>query len=150
MLITTNKFNHSMDIQFIVIYSSPFDKALCFWYFKHNRQLQVSNGHTLGVCVVIGGNGYTICFESYDKTIRIWDIETIKQLNIYKDIKIVVHLWDIRPNKDQLFMIKGDAGDDEIRCLKFIELKKKDKTKDVKYDLNLCYGSLKGLIRIWG
>ncbi|ETN99556.1 hypothetical protein RFI_37914 [Reticulomyxa filosa] len=33
---------------------------------------------------VIGGNGYTICSGSYDETIRIWDIETTKQLNTFK------------------------------------------------------------------
>ncbi|ETO09236.1 WD-repeat protein, partial [Reticulomyxa filosa] len=33
---------------------------------------------------MIGGNRYTICSGSSDKTIRIWDIETTKQLNIFK------------------------------------------------------------------
>ncbi|ETO32496.1 hypothetical protein RFI_04620 [Reticulomyxa filosa] len=33
---------------------------------------------------IIGGNGYTICSGSYDFTIRIWDIETAKQLIIFE------------------------------------------------------------------
>ncbi|ETO35903.1 WD-40 repeat-containing protein [Reticulomyxa filosa] len=33
---------------------------------------------------VIGGNGYTICSGSTDRTTSIWDIETTKQLNIYQ------------------------------------------------------------------
>ncbi|ETO36370.1 WD repeat-containing protein, partial [Reticulomyxa filosa] len=173
---------------------------------------------------VIGGNGYTICSGSFDKTIRIWDIETTKQFNVFKghtdyvmsvkygsnellntilsgsgdksirlwDIRFgqqvqvfnghtravlsveyspfvmkndignsnvvcsgswdnTIRFWDIRSNKNELHIIKGDEKEDnEITCLKFVLLKKKDKTKNVKYDLNLCYGSRNGLIRIWG
>ncbi|ETO09121.1 hypothetical protein RFI_28266, partial [Reticulomyxa filosa] len=209
-----------------------------------SKSLHIFNGHEDGICCVdisplqsntkhdnkmnnigvIGGNGYTICSGSYDETIRIWDIETIKQLNVFKghtdyvrsvkygsnellntilsgsDDKSVrmwdirsgeqiqmfnghtsyvssveyspfviknsignlsaicsgsvdntIHFWDIRSNKNELYIIKGDnKEDDGIYCLKFILLKKKDKTKNVAYDLNLCYGSRKGPIRIWG
>ncbi|ETO07315.1 G-protein beta WD-40 repeats containing protein, partial [Reticulomyxa filosa] len=173
---------------------------------------------------VIGGNGYTICSGSFDKTIRIWDIETTKQLNIFKghednlrsvkygsnelvntilsgsadesvrlwDIRSdkqiqvfnghtnivwsveyspfviknsicnsnvicsgsddnTIRFWDIRSNKNELYIIKGDdKKDNGILCLKFIRSKKKDNTKNVTYDLNLCYGSNIGHIRIWG
>ncbi|ETN98617.1 WD repeat-containing protein [Reticulomyxa filosa] len=173
---------------------------------------------------VIGGNVYTICSGSFDNTIRIWDIETAKEFNIFKGHENVissvkygskelfnsilsgsddfsVRIWDIRSgeqiqvfnghikgissveyspfvmknsidnsnvicsgswyntirfwyirsNKNELFMIKGDETEDcGIFCLKFIALKKKDKTKNIKYDLNLCYCSFMGLIRIWG
>ncbi|ETO35774.1 hypothetical protein RFI_01288, partial [Reticulomyxa filosa] len=75
------------------------------------------------------GNSNVICSGSDDSTIR---------------------FWDIRSNKNQLYVIEGDDEDDGIFCLKFIVLKKKDKTNDVTYDLNLCYGSCKGTIRIWG
>ncbi|ETO18234.1 hypothetical protein RFI_19044 [Reticulomyxa filosa] len=52
---------------------------------------------------------------------------------------------------NELYMIKGNEKEyDGIYCLKFILLKKKDKTKNVKYDLNLCYGSYNGLVCIWG
>ncbi|ETO36740.1 hypothetical protein RFI_00323, partial [Reticulomyxa filosa] len=168
---------------------------------------------------VIGGNGYTICSGSHDRTIRIWDIETTKQFNQFKGhedwIKSVkygsnellntilsgsydrsvrlwdvrsgeqiqvfyghtdqvlsveypqfviknnignsnvicsgsydntIRFWDVRSNKNELYMIKGDG----VLCLKFIELKKNDKTNNVTYDLNLCYGSRKGPIHIWG
>ncbi|ETO01211.1 hypothetical protein RFI_36229 [Reticulomyxa filosa] len=44
-------------------------------------------------------------------------------------------------------MIKGDFKEDiGIYCLKFITLKKKNETKNVTYDLNLCYGSKSELI----
>ncbi|ETO16710.1 hypothetical protein RFI_20630 [Reticulomyxa filosa] len=55
---------------------------------------------------VIGGNGYTICSGPWDKTIRIWDIETAKQLSVFKGHKVntilsgsqdnSIRLWDIR------------------------------------------------------
>ncbi|ETO06607.1 WD-repeat protein, partial [Reticulomyxa filosa] len=34
---------------------------------------------------IIGGNGYTICSGSFDTTIRIWDIETTKQLIVFRE-----------------------------------------------------------------
>ncbi|ETO29474.1 hypothetical protein RFI_07646 [Reticulomyxa filosa] len=261
-----------------VICSSSRDKTIRFWDFKHNKQLQIFNGHTWGVygiefssfnggrylcsgsydntiCYVmlkhqnyyinnnngnnnkmnnigvIGGNGYTICSGSIDKTIRIWDIETTKQFIVFKghekivrsvkygsnellntifsgsednsirlwDIRFgqqirvfnghtekvfaveyspfiinnsggifgwfgsnsnvmcsgswdnTIRFWDIRSNRNELYMIKGDEKEDKgICCLKFIVLKNKDKTKNVTYDSNLCYGSCKGFIHIWG
>ncbi|ETO05140.1 hypothetical protein RFI_32257, partial [Reticulomyxa filosa] len=39
---------------------------------------------------------------------------------------------------NELHVIEGNKEDDGIFCLKFIELKKKEKTKDVTYALNLC------------
>ncbi|ETO09296.1 hypothetical protein RFI_28091, partial [Reticulomyxa filosa] len=72
------------------------------------------------------GNSNVICSGSSDNTIR---------------------FWDIRSNKNELYMIKGDEKEDcGIYCLKFIRLKKKEKTKNVTYDLNLCYCS-RGPIR---
>ncbi|ETO20070.1 hypothetical protein RFI_17148, partial [Reticulomyxa filosa] len=76
------------------------------------------------------GNSNVICSGSIDNTIR---------------------FWDIRSNKKELYMIKGDDEENNgIICLKFVSLKKKDKTKNVTYDLNLCYGSICGSIRICG
>ncbi|ETN98399.1 WD-repeat protein [Reticulomyxa filosa] len=215
------------------------DKTIRLWDVETSKSLHVFDGHEHSVfCVdisplqsiydnnkiniigVIGGNGYTICSGSNDNTIRIWDIETTKQLNIFRGHNGFVHsvkygsnqllntilsgsgdesvrlwdirscqqiqifnghkmyvwcveyspfvinnniinsnvicsgssdntirFWDIRSNKNELYIIKGNQKEDNIiYCLKFIELKKKDNT----YDLNLCYGSRKGLIRIWG
>ncbi|ETO08737.1 G-protein beta WD-40 repeats containing protein [Reticulomyxa filosa] len=183
---------------------------------------------------VIGGNGYTICSGSWDKTIRIWDIETIKGLLVFKGhedwinsvkygsnelginggantilsgsddynvrlwdirsgqqiqvfnghesyVNIVeyspfvvnniefggssnvicsgsndntIRFWDIRSNKNQLYMIKGDGEKDNgIIYLKYLSLKKKEKNNrktNNYYSINLCYSSKKGSIGIWG
>ncbi|ETO34336.1 WD-40 repeat protein [Reticulomyxa filosa] len=221
------------------------DSTIRLWDVETSKSLHVFNGHERAVWSidisplqsnnnndnnkmnnigVIGGNGYTICSGSYDNTIRIWDIETTKQFNIFKghqdwirsakygsnelintilsgssdksvrlwDIRSgkqiqvfnghthwvyaveyspfviknnignsnvicsgsndnTIRFWDIRSNKKQLYIIKGNKKEDNgIICLKFIELKKRDKTNNIKYDLNLCYGSNNGPIRIWG
>ncbi|ETO06039.1 WD-40 repeat protein [Reticulomyxa filosa] len=104
-----------------------------------SEQIQVFNGHKSYVLSVEYlpfviknsiGNSNVICSGSLDNTIR---------------------FWDIRSNKNELYMIKGNKiEDDGIFCLKFIALKKKKDTKNFKYDLNLCYGSKNGSIRIWG
>ncbi|ETN97979.1 hypothetical protein RFI_39543 [Reticulomyxa filosa] len=61
-----------------------------------------------------------------------------------------IRFWDIRSNKKELYLIEGDKEDNGIICLKFISLKKKLKNNRQKlsgdYDVNLFYGSCKGLI----
>ncbi|ETO07530.1 transcriptional regulator, XRE family, partial [Reticulomyxa filosa] len=121
------------------ILSGSFDKSVRLWDIRSGQQIQVFNGHTHWVYAVeyspfvindILGNSNVICSGSWDNTIR---------------------FWDIRSNKNELYMIKGDDKEDSgILCLKFIVLKKKEKTNNVIYDLNLCYGSYNGPIRIWG
>ncbi|ETO03134.1 hypothetical protein RFI_34276 [Reticulomyxa filosa] len=139
------------------------DKTIRLWDVETSTSLHVFDGNEYGIfCVdisplqsnnnndnnyigVIGGNGYTICSGSLDNTIRIWDIETTKQFNVFKEhtnyvINSIgnsnvicsgswdntIRFWDIRSNKNQLYMIKGyENEDDGITCLKFIELKRK-------------------------
>ncbi|ETO00692.1 WD-40 repeat-containing protein [Reticulomyxa filosa] len=120
------------------ILSGSRDKSVRMWDIRSGEQIQVFNGHTSWVwCVEYSpfviknniGNSNVICSGSEDNTIR---------------------FWDIRSNKNELFMIKGDEKDDGISCLKFIGLKKKERTNNVKYASSLCYGSWKSSIHIWG
>ncbi|ETN98012.1 WD-40 repeat protein [Reticulomyxa filosa] len=121
------------------ILSGSVDKSVRLWDIRSGQQIQMFNGHTNRVWSVEYSpfviknsicNSNVICSGSRDNTIR---------------------FWDIRSNKNELYMIKGDEKEDfGIICLKFISLKKKEKTKNVTYDLNLCYGSNNGPIRIWG
>ncbi|ETO23438.1 WD-40 repeat protein [Reticulomyxa filosa] len=90
------------------------------------------NDNKMNIIGVIGGNGYTICSGSYDKTIRIWDIEDTKSFNVFKghqgwimSVKYgsnelrntilsgssdkSVRLWDIRSCK-QIQIFNGHLG----------------------------------------
>ncbi|ETO10695.1 WD-40 repeat protein [Reticulomyxa filosa] len=197
------------------------DKTIRLWDIETSKSLHIFNGHTDTVwCVdfsplqgnnnnddnksniigVIGGNGYTICSGSFDNTIRIWDIETSKNLIKIKghkdwisgvkygsnelrntilsgsldksvclwDIRSgqqiqvfnghtssvvtveyspfvinnieasssynvicsgstdnTIKFWDIRSNKSQLHIMKGNNEDDGIQCIKFLQVKRK-------------------------
>ncbi|ETO35141.1 hypothetical protein RFI_01935 [Reticulomyxa filosa] len=121
------------------ILSGSSDKSIRLWDIRFGQQIQVFNGHTNQVFSVEYspfviknniGNSNVICSGSSDNTIR---------------------FWDTRSNKEELYVIEGDEKKDYgIYCLKFIELKKKDQTNNVTYNLILCYGSSRGRIGLWG
>ncbi|ETO18739.1 WD-40 repeat protein [Reticulomyxa filosa] len=114
------------------------------WDIRSGKQIQVFTKHQSHVYSVeyspfvvnnieIGDNSNVICSGSTDNIIR---------------------FWDIRSSKKELYLIKGDKKDAGIRALKFIPLKTKKKkstdNRNIGCDINLCYGSLGGLIHIWG
>ncbi|ETO31380.1 G-protein beta WD-40 repeats containing protein [Reticulomyxa filosa] len=123
-----------------IILSGSWDKSVRLWDVRSGQQTQVFNGHTNYVYAVeyppfviknSSGNLNVICSGSRDNTIR---------------------FWDIRSSKSQLHIINGDNEDNGITCLKFVSLKKKvnynkQRSKD-DCGVHLCYGSMKGLIRI--
>ncbi|ETN97763.1 hypothetical protein RFI_39763, partial [Reticulomyxa filosa] len=108
---------------------------------RSGEQIQVFNGHTEQVLSVEYspfviknsiGNSNVICSGSIDNTIR---------------------FWDVRSNKNELYVIKGDDEDGGIIYLKFLQLKNNEEKRKINSDIsgiNLCYGSFGGLIRIWG
>ncbi|ETO13660.1 serine/threonine protein kinase, partial [Reticulomyxa filosa] len=81
------------------------DRTIRLWDVETSKSLHIFNGHTnLVWCVefsppqsidnsnanksnsigVIGGSGYTLCSGSDDKTIRLYDVETAKELTVFK------------------------------------------------------------------
>ncbi|ETO04925.1 hypothetical protein RFI_32471, partial [Reticulomyxa filosa] len=75
-------YNHRQN----VIYSSSNDNIIRFWDFKNNKQLQIFNGHTEGVCGIEFSpfnSGRYLCSGSVDKTIRLWDVKTSKSLHVF-------------------------------------------------------------------
>ncbi|ETO17227.1 hypothetical protein RFI_20103 [Reticulomyxa filosa] len=116
------------------------DESVRLWDSRSCQQIQIFNGHKGWVYTVeyspfiinnneIGDSSNMICSGSYDNTIR---------------------FWDIRSNKSELYVIKGDKEDNGIFCLKFVLLKNKRNPNNVTYDLSLCYSSANGPIRMWG
>ncbi|ETO36436.1 hypothetical protein RFI_00627 [Reticulomyxa filosa] len=90
----------------------------------------------------------TILSGSHDKSVRLWDIRSGKQIQVFNGHTNTVFSVEYSPF-NELHIIKEDEKEDSgILCLKFVSLKKKDNTKNVKYDLDLCYGSCNGPIRI--
>ncbi|ETO32183.1 G-protein beta WD-40 repeats containing protein [Reticulomyxa filosa] len=127
------------------VYSGSDDKMVRLWDIRSKKQTSIFKGHTSYVtCVVyppyassndITGLGGNIIYSgSRDNTIR---------------------LWDIRVNK-QFSLIKGsDSEDSGIFCVAFSSpedaLKSNEQNKNNRIEGNtLCYGSIKGLIRLRG
>ncbi|ETO06881.1 WD-40 repeat-containing protein [Reticulomyxa filosa] len=167
------------------------DKTVRLWDVEISKSLNIFSGHEETVrCVdfsplqsnnnnesnsigVIGGNGYTICSGSHDNTIRVWDIETTKQLNIFKghegwimSVKYgsnelginggsntilsgsndySVRLWDIRSGRQ----IKHFSGHRYgVYAVEYTPFEIKKSIEDVGGNL-VCSGSMDNTIRFW-
>ncbi|ETO32292.1 hypothetical protein RFI_04826, partial [Reticulomyxa filosa] len=125
-----------------------------------------NNGEKSNNIGVIGGNGYTICSGSNDDTIRIWDIETAKQLIVFKGHKRCVdsvkygsnelsntilsgsydksvRLWDIRSNQ-QIQVFNGHTG--QVRAVEYSPFVIRDSVGNSNV---ACSGSSDNTIRFW-
>ncbi|ETO23618.1 hypothetical protein RFI_13560 [Reticulomyxa filosa] len=166
--------------------SGSTDKTIRLWDVEKSKTLHFFNRHEFVVwCVdisplqsnnnnkqnsigVIGGNGYTICSGSRDKTIRIWDIETTKQLIVFKghedfvrsvkygSNKLVntilsgsddksVRLWDIRSGKQTQVFNKHKNYVWAVEYSPFVV----NNNKVGGISNVICSGSLDNTIRFW-
>ncbi|ETO35438.1 WD-40 repeat protein, partial [Reticulomyxa filosa] len=166
--------------------SGSFDKKIRLWDVETSKSLHVFKGHENTVwCLdisslqsnsndksnnvgVIGGNGYTICSGSNDKTIRIWDIETTKQFNVFKghtdyvmSVKYgsnellntilsgshdkSVRLWDIRTSK-QTHVFKEHTN--AVYCVEYLPFRNNNINNILNSNV-ICSGSEDNTIRFW-
>ncbi|ETO34861.1 WD-repeat protein [Reticulomyxa filosa] len=180
--ITSMQFSSFNDGQYLC--SGSFDKTIRLWDVETSTSSHVFNGHTNWIwCVefsplqsdnidmsMTGGSGYTICSGSEDTTIRLWDIETSKELIVFKghehavnSIKYspyeinnnsgnticsgsddeTVRLWDIRSGKE-IHIFKGHTHD--VLCVAYPPLKRSN--NNATFDM-ICSGSSDNTIRFW-
>ncbi|ETO30013.1 hypothetical protein RFI_07104 [Reticulomyxa filosa] len=93
-------------------------------------------------------NFQLICFVSDDKTVLVCYVETTSKFNHSIDIQIIRFL-DIRSNKKELYVIKGDKKENNgIIFFIFLSLRKKVKNSQQKSNddcnTHLYYGSFEG------
>ncbi|ETO05031.1 hypothetical protein RFI_32364 [Reticulomyxa filosa] len=157
------------------------DNTIRLWDIETSESLHVFKGHidyvwcmdispprndTENMIEEIGGNGYTICSGSHDKTIRIWDIEQGKQIVVLNGHTFSVNsvkygsyalenmilsgssdnsvrLWDIRDGQQVQRFNEHKHVVTAVEYAPFV-------TKNSSGNANvICSGSLDNTIRFW-
>ncbi|ETO24180.1 WD repeat-containing protein [Reticulomyxa filosa] len=158
-----DKYIFLKDTTYCLVYticSGSHDETICIWDIETTKQSIIFKGHKDPVyCVKYGSNesANTILSGSLDKSVRLWDIRSHRQIQVFNgdthaiyaveylpfivnnnqvsdcsnvicsgSLDNTVRFWDIRSNKSELHVIKGDDKDGRILSLKFLSLKKKN------------------------
>ncbi|ETO18049.1 WD-40 repeat-containing protein, partial [Reticulomyxa filosa] len=125
------------------------------------------NGNNNGDAI-IGGSGYTLCSGSRDNTVRLWDIETAKELIVFKghenwvnEVKYsqkeamgniiysvshdkTIRLWDIR-SKTESAVLKGHTN--SVFCVEYLPFGA-DRT-ECRDEHVICSGARDNTVRFW-
>ncbi|ETO12560.1 hypothetical protein RFI_24815 [Reticulomyxa filosa] len=144
--VTCVKFSpyHRFEDRRTVICSTSLDKTICFWDIQGHEYPILSVKYVSPELVLSNGTNI-ILSGSIDQSVRLWDVRSAKQINVFDDhtnivTYNIVRFWDVRLNK-QLDILKGNKGDAGLFCIKYLLLKKGNSTNqniNVNY---LCYGA---------
>ncbi|ETO07545.1 WD-40 repeat protein [Reticulomyxa filosa] len=124
------------------ILSGSSDKSVCLWDIRSGQQIQMFDGHTNNVNAV-----------EYSPFVVKNDIKTVTSNVICSGSRDnTIRFWDIRSNKNELYMIEGNSKEFEdygIKCLTFVSLKKTKNNRQRFNDISLIYGLYCGRICVW-
>ncbi|ETO33258.1 F-box and wd40 domain protein [Reticulomyxa filosa] len=144
-----------------LICSGSYDNTVRIWNFDNNKQIQSLNRHSAFVlcvkfsqyhyhnhCQHYGSNELLniILSGSADESVRLWNIRSGQQIQ------------DVISVEYAPFIIESNRSNSNVVCSgsvdKTIKLKKKINNNEQKSNgdscVNLCYGSDKDSIRVWG